>query len=217
MPHPQLLFTFHYASTLSPPRQPCDPVIYNLHSTMLLLYRIPPAVMASWILFIYIPLCFYFILPSSPKIVYNTPFTFHYASTLSEIGSRGGVHFHNLHSTMLLLYLYAILTKGVDYEFTFHYASTLSGKAYCTACGKTNLHSTMLLLYLSAFSSAVTMVPIYIPLCFYFIRMLFGCRIRSFYLHSTMLLLYPILQTKSVSPYLYLHSTMLLLYRLCGI
>ena len=97
-------FTFHYASTLSthwgsmPRRQ------QYLHSTMLLLYRsitqlsratlfiyIPlcfyfigcPAMLRCTAMLIYIPLCFYFIGVQEMSINITFSFTFHYASTLS--------------------------------------------------------------------------------------------------------------------------------------
>ena len=54
----------------------------------------------------------------------------------------------NLHSTMLLLYLGKIRYLGKHAAFTFHYASTLSSKC----------------------RDYQYIRPIYIPLCFYFIR-----------------------------------------------
>ena len=60
--------------------------ILHLHSTMLLLYQntrqLPPYAAQ-----IYIPLCFYFIRNPLSSIRVCVEFTFHYASTLSEIGS----------------------------------------------------------------------------------------------------------------------------------
>ena len=100
------LFTFHYASTLS--RRLAErrsEQCINLHSTMLLLYQkwdwqklrktqiyIPlcfyfilpvmhPTVCRK---VIYIPLCFYFILRRNPFQEEKVIFTFHYASTLSD-------------------------------------------------------------------------------------------------------------------------------------
>ena len=60
---PSVVFTFHYASTLSDGVNPLQGQVCH----------------------IYIPLCFYFIsrLPSQKKR--PSPFTFHYASTLSKI------------------------------------------------------------------------------------------------------------------------------------
>ena len=75
-------FTFHYASTLSRTAITASDAGLNLHSTMLLLY---PAVRvrARIFCFIYIPLCFYFIIRREQQ------------SCSKRI---------NLHSTMLLLY-----------------------------------------------------------------------------------------------------------------
>ena len=85
----QFLFTFHYASTLSIRGHCIDGVGQDLHSTMLLLYRVwrrcpyrkewnlhstmlllyrEHLWWEFWSIFIYIPLCFYFImLPKSPS------------------------------------------------------------------------------------------------------------------------------------------------------
>ena len=142
---------------------------------------------------IYIPLCFYFI-----KKGYNGRFafyifTFHYASTLSR-----EVHME--------------LTRRDG--FTFHYASTLSDFKRLLRIIATYLHSTMLLLYRiwknkkrsrkliyiplcfyfirDLYNPVLLFSLIYIPLCFYFIRSPMPRRPTLLYLHSTMLLLYPI-------------------------
>ena len=107
-----LIFTFHYASTLSLYRKEGECRFYNLHSTMLLLYQIwvfrretPHLHLHSTMLLlyqgkeinkmkfenIYIPLCFYFIW---------------------EIRPGTGMRI-NLHSTMLLLYRFC----GKHYKF----------------------------------------------------------------------------------------------------
>ena len=120
----------------------------DLHSTMLLLYR-PFGKKDGYQFFIYIPLCFYFISPSSWAIrLMLTVFTFHYASTLSKTNMRFRTAQIDLHSTMLLLYRRAgWSTAGTGPGFTFHYASTLSDwRNHCLVIRK-----------------------IYIPLCFYFI------------------------------------------------
>ena len=169
---PVIPFTFHYASTLSDCARHC--------------------VMEF---FIYIPLCFYFIL----KIIVKS-------ARLSR----------NLHSTMLLLYPSPPhWGAGTPRKFTFHYASTLS---ICRT-----------LRSLLAFI-------IYIPLCFYFIRPTAGHgNGKEAHLHSTMLLLYRLKEQGCNGPVteftfhyastlstdglikagsqIHLHSTMLLLYR----
>ena len=209
-----LWFTFHYASTLSA----CDIIKYLcgfLIYIPLCFYFIPGAgTTKSTKFFIYIPLCFYFMECRLSARQVAAVFTFHYASTLSSYDpidcvadfiyiplcfyfillrsawqSLPGIY---LHSTMLLLYpIYGPVTNPQVNIFTFHYASTLSrSKALFkqTSC-------------------------IYIPLCFYFItfgRVMRWHRIR--HLHSTMLLLYPVLKLLRRWPQRYLHSTMLLLY-----
>ena len=118
----------------------------NLHSTMLLLYRIQLSRSALFSPFtfhyastlsvefapipdrpgyIYIPLCFYFILTRSQGSGPTIKFTFHYASTLLIRVSAASLAMNNLHSTMLLLY------REEDRGVLFHM----------------DLHSTMLLLY----------------------------------------------------------------------
>mgnify|MGYP001777477689 CR=1 FL=1 len=158
----------------------------NLHSTMLLLYPHSESAL-SLSPRIYIPLCFYFIrsgwwLP----VPRGALFTFHYASTLSCIWSRGRlcgpVH---LHSTMFLLYPHTCLTvQSLPYKFTFHYASTLS----CLTAGLTTmlryLHSTMLLLYPAIRPNVEGgLSPIYIPLCFYFILLTKLCFSYIFFIY----------------------------------
>ena len=139
---------------------------------------------------IYIPLCFYFIRSQYRSLCRGYEFTFHYASTLSKEIVMAKVICNNLHSTMLLLYLWRAsvakmstaylhstmlllypylrnVTHVLDL-FTFHYASTLSAVA-------------------DAYGAVVL---IYIPLCFYFIPIQCNFRIGIKHLHSTMLLLY---------------------------
>ena len=184
--------TFHYASTLSDPEQPKDIDEWHLHSIMLLLY------LFMWMeMFLRFP-----DLHSIMLLLYLDNLTFR-AAFLS-----------NLHSIMLLLYprrtgtyrrrlriyiplcFYFIFAELFDikvgFQSTFHYASTLS------------LQPSRLQRY----------KQIYIPLCFYFIPAwslplrsppsstfhyastlsadYFGVDIKYFYLHSIMLLLYPL-------------------------
>ena len=141
-------FTFHYASTLSGQIYPVAIVIADLHSTMLLLYRVivtsksyeNPIYIPLCFYFIqhrgvlklhsrliYIPLCFYFILYVGNNTIMGHGFTFHYASTLSLDADGHPIK---------------------ERRFTFHYASTLSQQ--CLMFHK-------------------ELKSIYIPLCFYFI------------------------------------------------
>ena len=119
----------------------------------------------------------------------------------------------HLHSTMLLLYPYQMQSKAADHSiyiplcFYFIQLQMLQGIL------NQNLHSTMLLLYpvyrsrlreadIHLHSTMLLLYPqvrdregidetIYIPLCFYFIRIgLLSVAVCKLHLHSTMLLLY---------------------------
>ena len=196
----------------------------HLHSTMLLLYLFCFEIDNSIIL-IYIPLCFYYI------------------GLVHPVQHQENIHLHStmlllyqwnrreswkpciyLHSTMLLLYHSSFLHRFVvSSSFTFHYASTISRLGENHYSGIIDLHSTMLLLYPFSGVGYSPMNPIYIPLCFYYIRYpeeekstCIGIYIPlCFYyilvllskpfalgwnLHSTMLLLYPPLRLWSMSP-----------------
>ena len=142
-------------------------VLYNLHSTMLLLYPGGQGSAATVTVFtfhyastlsavdpfpvnpffIYIPLCFYFIRVPLRSL---------------------GILLH-LHSTMLLLYLIVVdlvLCSAVIYiPLCFYFISFRS----FSSASSVNLHSTMLLLYLLSLLSGRCYDQIYIPLCFYFI------------------------------------------------
>ena len=163
-------FTFHYASTLSM-------IQYYSQKDVSLIY-IPLCFYFIWVYgnawvygdAIYIPLCFYFIEMKAPKNLYNSLFTFHYASTLS---------------------MWMPEACPQQTAFTFHYASTLSNTVNLSECpnviyiplcfyfipqprecelySKHNLHSTMLLLYRRTTAGLGITDFIYIPLCFYFI------------------------------------------------
>ena len=144
--------------------------LQDLHSTMLLLYRIKRANKRSKSA-IYIPLCFYFIRDQS---------------------FRGTQHLLHLHSTMLLLYLtFNFVDRLHPFAFTFHYASTLSWVVSgaspdplwftfhyaSTLSHKPDGISTTGLIYIPLCFYFITCRPvvqridvdIYIPLCFYFI------------------------------------------------
>ena len=209
-----LVFTFHYASTLSSIFNghnlfPCQ-FTFHYASTLSFAVNIP----CSNICCIYIPLCFYFI-----------PARF---SNLS--------HFVNIYIP-LCFYFIRVCHKAWDWEllFTFHYASTLSltdclrwrirESIYIPLCfyfiekiwdmstlNADYLHSTMLLLYRSAVHPGQHSIPIYIPLCFYFIKYAFWDNAETvlftFHYASTL----SISSILTDSDFLNLHSTMLLLY-----
>ena len=130
---------------------------------------------------IYIPLCFYFIWSGvCSRYFRSSPFTFHYASTLSLI-------LHIRFNTVCV--------------FTFHYASTLSESDDKTLGIQCNLHSTMLLLYLQEHEWSNTVRIIYIPLCFYFIGNSPPTLCTYLHLHSTMLLLYHRILKRRMRPF----------------
>ena len=135
-----LLYPFVSASTV--------PETINLHSIMLLLYLFNP-ITSNIQIYIYIPLCFYFI---AWRVCYRrlsvSKFTFHYASTLSAIQAQREKKAIHLHSIMLLLYQDCCCQTQRAIEFTFHYASTLSTSKW----------------------RPERAIKIYIPLCFYFIK-----------------------------------------------
>ena len=141
-------FTFHYASTISPETTEWSLKSFPLHSTMLLLYLFLSFSCSSFS-FLYIPLCFYYICKHLlPFLLWDAFFTFHYASTISEM-----------------------IDECAEYEaiFTFHYASTISIKQHLEYCYKYPLHSTMLLLYRIDRILFTRLDRLYIPLCFYYI------------------------------------------------
>ena len=162
------IFTFHYASTLSVIGIDLGITTLHLHSTMLLLYPWGDRVV-FFELRIYIPLCFYFINLGRDYINVVNKFTFHYASTLSLPYAFLILKHRNLHSTMLLLYRIDSHRLGDQFR---------------------NLHSTMLLLYHDGTCNRGVGTVIYIPLCFYFIRIDKCVKTDTTDLHSTMLLLY---------------------------
>ena len=118
-------FTFHYASTISDSSVLPAAVLPALHSTMLLLYRLY-RVEGDAKTYLYIPLCFYYIMYDVKGVVADMIFTFHYASTISDICLDCLPPVSPLHSTMLLLYLTAEAWGVSTDVFTFHYASTIS-------------------------------------------------------------------------------------------
>ena len=121
----------------------------NLHSTMLLLYRLR-TFRSNRAFYIYIPLCFYFIDEDGILLRYPAEFTFHYASTLS-----------------FSAYWFAVLGFFIYIPLCFYFI-----RAWVDYSGKfeTNLHSTMLLLYPYTNFIRSRVFSIYIPLCFYFIK-----------------------------------------------
>ena len=120
------IFTFHYASTLSRNPRAIQHWYSHLHSTMLLLYRQCSMKMAA-LTMIYIPLCFYFILPteSGPRarhLIY-IPLCFYFIGRREWLHSGTAQFTFHYASTLSLAIRKARLCR---YRFTFHYASTLS-------------------------------------------------------------------------------------------
>ena len=147
---PQLLFTFHYASTLSEIVIRTSYSAFYLHSTMLLLYR---KLAGRWrlLLCIYIPLCFYFI-ALSPCCSHpaSDSFTFHYASTLSIVGAE---HIERIDAIYIPLCFYFINPCSLSRRYI--------DSIYIPLC--------FYFIYSWNASFCRTSI-IYIPLCFYFIE-----------------------------------------------
>ena len=143
---------------------------------------------------IYIPLCFYFIGEPGIWFLIGSPFTFHYASTLSDSAdslSNESISFtfhyastlsrqtltvesscKNLHSTMLLLYRRLPTETGRGlFPFTFHYASTLSRKPDHDYRNRFRIYIPLCFYFIWTSGRGEQRISlIYIPLCFYFIR-----------------------------------------------
>ena len=153
-----LIFTFHYASTLSVHKSSQKYPVCNLHSTMLLLYRLlrlrikfPSFYLHSTMLLLYLD---DYYMPQMANI-----FTFHYASTLSRrllvFKLMRQIYIPLCFYFIVWLYcprwymeeiyiplcFYFIAEYFVDnisgYIFTFHYASTLSTDTGCSAGSET--------------------------------------------------------------------------------
>ena len=129
-------FTFHYASTLSIAgivlRVARTSFTFHYASTLSFL----DSLLEILVIYIYIPLCFYFIISCRQHRKWLNTFTFHYASTLSEEKTDNqrkyfiyiplcfyfiqerclqlGITSSYLHSTMLLLYL-RLCSRGPQY------------------------------------------------------------------------------------------------------
>ena len=159
---------------------------------MLLLYR--RSLFSGFSLFplIYIPLCFYFIHASNRRKRKLVPFTFHYASTLSQFW----------HPWRMSCRIYIPLC------FYFIYPKHPYISFFC------RIYIPLCFYFIAAgdFKSK-GILQIYIPLCFYFIESFFNFFRWNSNLHSTMLLLYRLSVGALGWFYFNLHSTMLLLYR----
>ena len=109
-----LLFTFHYASTLSFPYSLFKIFQPDLHSTMLLLYQ-----------------CWSATFPRCCPDLHSTMLLLY-----RETSGHFRCNVLYLHSTMLLLYLWSRRRdQSLPTSFTFHYASTLSCRNHCKHCG----------------------------------------------------------------------------------
>ena len=145
------VFTFHYASTLSIPREPlplsAPSFTFHYASTLsarkldhkrqisiyipLCFYFIHVVIgLKAFCTHIYIPLCFYFIWKFDVIHLYPVTFTFHYASTLSARRRKQ----RNIWCIYIPLCFYFIPFRNRAYIrvsiFTFHYASTLSRQLF---------------------------------------------------------------------------------------
>ena len=186
--------------------------LLSLHSTMLLLYLIHPypirisgITLHSTMLLLYLGQRF--------RLHLQIYFTFHYASTISNLTWEQYAVFLSLHSTMLLLYLFRLQSQSpIRHHFTFHYASTISTFRHIhpdpPSCFTFHYASTIshtlccisrkVLIFTFHYASTISpqaccnmlFFLLYIPLCFYYISFHPGCRSSPKSLHSTMLLLY---------------------------
>ncbi len=166
----------------------------TLHSTMLLLYRYPIR-SGSCCKKLYIPLCFYYIGTSvrNPLSFSNLyiPLCFYYITRQQKGQQR---YILSLHSTMLLLYPICLKIWRMSNTFTFHYASTISPPYRCNTlsnpCFTFHYASTIskadsaqkkasasfTFHYASTISgnprfASASLLYLYIPLCFYYIRL----------------------------------------------
>ena len=165
----KLNFTFHYASTISRLSIAVGLHRTTLHSTMLLLYHFHVC-FHSAMLYLYIPLCFYYILLPA-GVVYTTYVTLHSTMLLLYLDSYCRFRLPSVLYIPLCFYYISTLPPAVtnNATFTFHYASTISVVAFNGFSQGVPLHSTMLLLYLWSTVISSMIAILYIPLCFYYI------------------------------------------------
>ena len=145
-------------------------------------------------LYLYIPLCFYYILLPA-GVVYTTYVTLHSTMLLLYLDSYCRFRLPSVLYIPLCFYYISTLPPAVtnNATFTFHYASTISMVYGDIFHDSYTLHSTMLLLYLGSCCRFRRPSVLYIPLCFYYIRYTaFWTSVPDYPLHSTMLLLYPL-------------------------
>ena len=159
-------FTFHYASTYTNHfcLAPLCPVY--LHSTMPLLIRSRSRSRGTEKL-IYIPLCLYLYISTIQDGNIVTLFTFHYASTYTDIRYDNEGKYHIYIPLCLYLYIAPAGSTFIPLIFTFHYASTYTRDQLLYFRSDQNLHSTMPLLIPSRDKASILCSLIYIPLCLY--------------------------------------------------
>ena len=78
------VFTFHYASTYTRPSSSLSSAVFNLHSTMLLLIRVPPFHGISIMLDLHSTMLLLIRKVPTPMPNSEAKFTFHYASTYTR-------------------------------------------------------------------------------------------------------------------------------------
>ena len=137
---------------------------------MLLLYHFHVC-FHSAMLYLYIPLCFYYILLPA-GVVYTTYVTLHSTMLLLYLDSYCRFRLPSVLYIPLCFYYISTLPPAVtnNATFTFHYASTISMVYGDIFHDSYTLHSTMLLLYLGSCCRFRRPSVLYIPLCFYYIR-----------------------------------------------
>ena len=136
---------------------------------MLLLYPTPHSPVRTDPL-IYIPLCFYFIWilqPPQYRFLIYIPLCFYFICSTAPAKNIAV----NLHSTMLLLYPFSPHRAAIKCLY-LHSTMLLLYRIWggCMTEFIMYLHSTMLLLYPGSADAIGKRFSIYIPLCFYFIK-----------------------------------------------
>ena len=186
-----IFFTFHYASTYTPSATPSETEPTILYIPLCFYLYEGNNSLGFGLFQLYIPLCFYLYLTSGFRksgnmfSLHSTMlllirdfkgqgngsdliFTFHYASTYTDIGSLKMTGQSSLHSTMLLL-IRRLCSNTTLILSPLH--STMLLLIPCekswTSSTRFSLHSTMLLLILRQRPHVQIELNLYIPLCFY--------------------------------------------------
>ena len=120
-------FTFQYVSIISYPfLQELHNVIY-LHSNMFLLFRLSDFYSAIRIIFIYIPICFYYFKGLLERIAIPYTFTFQYVSIISEYRPDVNETVNEIYIPICFYYFNFVNAAMLSPPlFTFQYVSIIS-------------------------------------------------------------------------------------------